>query len=227
MIESLFEDVIVDFILNGNKEGNKRISFSYSRQEFYQINKNKSKGDSVDLLHNEIQFRVSAATETTVSSTQLALVQHLAEQRDNIQQIRVKQRKSMRFEMFQFDTSKVVTIEKKHSESMNLMKDTLADMCIDEEIVLDSLNHQIQQMVLDTEKQPLNTKYEIELEIVDLGYLYSFLEAKRHAEIASLVKRFLRNIESVVFIQRMVQKHLMGGVMPVIGQYLMETMAVL
>ncbi len=133
----------------------------------------------------------------------------------------------MRFEMFQFDTSKVVTIEKKHSDQMNALKDTLAELSLEDEVVLDSLNHQIQQMVLDSERQPLNTKFEIELEIVDLGYLFSFLEAKRHAEIASLVKRFLRNIESVVFIQRMVQKHLMGGVMPVIGQYLVESMAVL
>ena len=47
---------------------------------------------------------------------------------------------------------------------------------------------------MDPAAEKVNVKYEIELEIVDLDYLGQFVHGQRLLEVASLVKRFLRNI---------------------------------
>jgi hypothetical protein len=63
------------------------------------------------------------------------------------------------------------------------IKKTLSDIYLDDEIILDSLNMLIQSMVLDSSQQALGAKYEIELEIVDLGYILTFVEGQRIYEI--------------------------------------------
>lgn len=41
----------------------KRISFSYKHQKLSETSKKKKKEDSLDIVHNEIQYRITGCTE--------------------------------------------------------------------------------------------------------------------------------------------------------------------
>jgi len=179
----------------------------------------KQDRDNLDIMRRGNLYRISCSIEETLPFNENEV------DFSTVKCIRIKNRTGFKFQYMEYDFTEVIDLSSFEQSDVQCRKfQDLKLLMNDKDIVLETKIEGILHTMTQIKLEALE-KYEIEVEIHKPKYLMDHLP--KFAEFSSLIKKFIKNVESLFYMEKelynQISKNLIGvqeGQAPIISQYL-------